>query len=265
MGGRMPLSSMLSSMLRKKITEYVTTRKFDSPEMESLKPIFDVQENRSFLPHDKIFVIESFKSNEGYHVFMYPFEGRFVHEALAALIAYRISKMIPISFSIAMNDYGFELLSDKPIPIVEAIEENVFSPNNIQIDLMSSLDAASLASRKFRDIASIAGLIFQGFPGKNIGAKHLQASSRLLFDVTRQYDPENPLISQAFHEVMTYQLESHRLIEALKRIQDTEIKLSYPDKPTPFAFPIMVDRLRQKLSSETIEDRIRKMQIELEK
>jgi ATP-dependent Lhr-like helicase len=86
-----------------------------------------------------------------------------------------------------------------------------------------------------------------------------------LFDVTQQYDPNNPLITQAFHEVMTYQLESHRLIEALNRIQNTEIKFAYPDKPSPFSFPIMVDRLRQKLSSETVEDRIRKMQIELEK
>lgn len=265
MGGRMPLSSMLSEILRKKITQYVHTRHLDSIEMKAIKPILDVQESRSFLPHDEAFVIESFKSNEGYHIFMYPFEGRFVHEALGSLIAYRISQMVPISFSIAMNDYGFELLSDKPIPIIEAIEENVFSPENIYHDLMKSLDAASLASRRFRDIASIAGLIFQGFPGKNIGAKHLQASSRLLFDVTQQYDPNNPLITQAFHEVMTYQLESHRLIEALNRIQNTEIKFAYPDKPTPFSFPIMVDRLRQKLSSETVEDRIRKMQIELEK
>jgi len=31
--------------------------------------------------------------------------------------------------------------------------------------------------------------------------------------------------------------------------------------PTPFAFPLVVDRLRDRMSSEQLEDRIRKMMV----
>ena len=196
---------------------------------------------------------------EGYHVVMYPFEGRNVHEGLGALMAYRISKIKPITFSIAMNDYGFELLSDQPIPIEEAVETNVLSSENLSTDILASINATEMARRKFRDIAAIAGLVFKGMQGKKIKEKHLQSSSQLFFNVFHEYEPDNLLLLQASEEVMDFQLEEARLRVALDRIANQKIIITNPDKPTPFAFPIIVDRTREKLTSEKLEDRIKKM------
>ena len=196
---------------------------------------------------------------EGYHVVMYPFEGRNVYEGLGALMAYRISKIKPITFSIAMNDYGFELLSDQPIPIEEAVETNVLSSENLSTDILASINATEMARRKFRDIAAIAGLVFKGMPGKKIKEKHLQSSSQLFFNVFHEYEPDNLLLLQASEEVMDFQLEEARLRVALDRIANQKIIITNPDKPTPFAFPIIVDRTREKLTSEKLEDRIKKM------
>lgn len=260
-GGRMPLSSQLSAMIRYKIGEVVDGKEHDI-EMKFLKPLFQLQQYRSHLPGLHEFLIEYFPSSEGYHVMMYPFEGRFVHEGMAALMAYRIAQIQPITFSLAMNDYGFELLSDQPIPIEEALETNLLGSDNLMQDIQASINSTEMARRKFRDIAAISGLVFKGYPGKPVKDRHLQSSSQLFFDVFHDYDAANLLLRQAYEEVMDFQLEEARLRRALDRIAMQKIILTTPDKPTPFGFPIMVDGMREKLTSEKLEDRIRKMAIE---
>lgn len=264
LGGRMPWSSQLGETLRNKIDE-AATGVVQDVELKKLEPLFELQRSRSHLPRSGEFLIEYFSSKEGFHLLVYPFEGRFVHEGMSALIAYRISKLKPISFSIAMNDYGFELLSDSEIPIEEAMQAGLFSTQNLSADIERSLNEVELARRRFRDIAGIAGLVFKGYPGKQKKDRHLQASSQLFFEVFQTYEPNNLLLLQAFDEVRTFQLEEGRLRLALERISHQRLVLTRPAKATPFSFPILVDRLRERLSSEKLEDRIKKMQLNLEK
>jgi ATP-dependent helicase Lhr and Lhr-like helicase len=262
-GGRMPLSSQMSEMIRMKIDEAARGAESDE-EMKFLRPLMDLQSERSHLPRRNEFLIEYFQSPEGYHVVMYPFEGRFVHEGMAALVAYRMAQITPISFSIAMNDYGFELLSDQEIPIYEAVETNVLGSENLLKDIQASINSTEMARRKFRDIAAISGLIFKGLPGRKIKEKHLQSSSQLFFNVFHEYESHNLLLLQSFEEVMDFQLEEARLRQALDHIAQQKIIITTPAKPTPFAFPIMVDRTREKMTSEKLEDRIKKMMISFE-
>ena len=270
-GGRMPLSANLGFMLRKKFDEAGLTinnkniRKKKEPELEVLKPLFELQEYLSHIPQQNELLIEQIETRDGYHLFVYPFEGRLVHEAMAAILAYRISLITPITFSFAMNDYGFELLSDQPIPLDDTNAYTLFSPENLFNDIQRSLNSAEMARRKFRDIAVIGGLIFQGFPGEQKKARHLQSSASLLFNVFAQYEPNNLLLRQAYNEVMEQQMEEQRLRDMLERIQKGKIIITFPKKLTPFCFPIKVDSMREDLSSEKLEDRVKKMQMQLEK
>lgn len=259
-GGRMPLSSQLAAVFRLKLDEVAHGIEKDI-EVKALKPLFDLQQQLSHLPQSHEFLIESFKSKEGHHLLFYPFEGRLVHEGMASLLAYRISKIKPASFSIAMNDYGFELLADEDIPIEAALEDaGFFSIDNLIDDIQHSLNANEMARRRFRDIAHIGGLVFTGYPGQQVKNKHLQASTSLLFEVFSEYEPDNLLVRQAYNEALAFQLEEFRLRAALQRIQTQNIILKVIERPTPFAFPIMVDSLgREKLTTESLEERIAKM------
>lgn len=259
-GGRMPLSSQLAAVFRDKLDEVAHGIEKDIEVIE-LKPLFKLQEELSHLPQSHEFLIESFKSREGHHLLFYPFEGRLVHEGMASLLAYRISRIRPASFSIAMNDYGFELLTDDDVPIEEVLEDaDFFTIDNLIDDIQHSLNANEMARRRFRDIAHIGGLVFTGYPGQQVKNKHLQASSSLLFDVFSEYEPDNLLVRQAYNEALAFQLEEFRLRAALQRIQTQNIVLKTVERPTPFAFPIMVDSLgREKFTTESLEDRIAKM------
>jgi ATP-dependent helicase Lhr and Lhr-like helicase len=262
-GGRMPLSSELSVLIRLKVDSYWShggTKKHEDKEMEFLKPLFHTQKNRSHLPKKDELLVEKIQTKNGHHVFIYPFEGRLVHEGMAAILAYRIGKMAPITFSLAINDYGFELLSDQEIPIEKAIESGIFSQKNLTEDVMHSVNGVEMARRRFRDIARIGGLVFQGYPGKALKTRHIQANSQLFFNVFENYEKENLLLLQAYDEALNFQLELGRMTLAFNRINSQKIIIKTMEKPSPFCFPILVDGLsRDKFSNEDREARIQKM------
>ncbi|MEO8109624.1 MAG: ligase-associated DNA damage response DEXH box helicase [Ginsengibacter sp.] len=268
-GGRMPLSANLGFMLRKKFDEASTINSNvkiqHEKEIEILQPLFELQEYLSHIPKQNELLIEHIETKDGFHLFVFPFEGRLVHEAMAAILAYRISRITPITFSIAMNDYGFELLSDQSISLDDTNAYELFSPENLLADIQRSLNSVEMAKRKFRDIAVIGGLIFQGFPGEQKKARHLQSSASLLFNVFAEYEPDNLLLRQSYNEVMEQQMEEKRLRDMLERIQKSKIVITFPNRLTPFCFPIKVDSMRENLTSEKLEDRVRKMQMQLEK
>ena len=268
LGGRLPLSASLGKVLREKMAEAAPkggSNILPDVELQALKPLFQLQQQLSYVPQSNELLIEQIETRDGFHLFAYPFEGRLVHEAMAALLAYRLSKIVPITFSMAMNDYGFELLSDQPIPLDDSNVYELFSADNLLPDIQRSANATEMAKRKFRDIAVIGGLIFQGYPGEGKKARHLQASAGLLFNVFNEYEPDNVLLRQAYQEVFAQQMEEARLRSMLHRIQHSRIVLMYPQRLTPFCFPIKVDSLRENLSSEKLEDRVRRMQQQLER
>ncbi|MDQ7947897.1 MAG: ligase-associated DNA damage response DEXH box helicase [Pedobacter sp.] len=262
LGGRLPLSSNLGMVLRKKYNE-VLHKTHQDEELDVVYPLFLEQQARSHVPRNDELLIEVINNKEGFHLFAYPFEGRLVHEILAALVAYRLGKLIPITFSLAMNDYGFELLSDIEIPMDDAIAYEVFSPVNLTEDIKMSINATEMARRKFRDIACIAGLVFQGYPGKYVANRQLQSSAGLFFNVFSDYDKHNLLLRQAYDEVFYQQLEEPRLAAALHRIQESTIVITYPKRFTPLSFPIKVDSLRANMSSEELDQRIERMKAEV--
>ena len=260
-GARMQLSSQLSEMLRDEIhlrSQGIIT----SEETAYLDPLFELQEERSTLPNENELLVEYFKSKEGFHLMIFPFEGRNVHEGMAALIAKRISERTPMSFSIAMNDYGFELLSDIEIKLSDEIVHKWFDKKDLILDIQSTINSSEMAKRQFREVARISGLIFAGYPNKPKKERHIQSSAGLLFDVFKDYEPDNLLYLQTYEEVRSFQLEEERLRHALDRIAQQKIIIEYPEKATPFSFPLMVERLRERFTAEKLLDRIQRMQIQ---
>ncbi|WP_431129042.1 ligase-associated DNA damage response DEXH box helicase [Flagellimonas flava] len=259
MGGRLSFSAKMSELLRQELYTAELPLAEQAIEIKSLTSMFAKQREESIVPQPHQLLIETFKTNDGYHHIFYPFEGRAIHEGMSSLLAYRISLLSPITCSLAFNDYGFELLSDKPIDIQAVLDNDLFTPEYMLSDLQKSLNSNEMARRKFRDIAVISGMVFTGYPEKGVKMKHLQSSSQLLFDVFKDFEDDNLLYQQAFTETFEHQLEEGRLRLALERIAQQEVVWKQCNNPTPFSFPIITDRLREKLSNEKLADRIKRM------
>ncbi|EDM83791.1 putative DEAD/DEAH box helicase [Limnobacter sp. MED105] len=273
-GGKMPLSSELAhaslQMLELAHQSISSGKKIALPELHALESLLALQMRWSALPNTGNLLIEEMHSKEGHHLFVYPFEGRTVHIGLASLLAWRASRNKPGTFSIAMNDYGFELLSAEPVNWHEWVagdlaQAPLFSTDHLFEDVLACLNASELAQRRFREIARIAGLVFQGYPGAGKSAKQLQASSGLFFEVFKKHDQQNLLLDQAQREALEQELDLKRMESALRAIQCKTLAFKLIDRPTPFAFPLLIERLRETVSTEKLSDRVARMVAELEK
>ena len=317
-GGRMPLSTTLADAVVRQLA-LAADGHYDSPELKCVQPLLELQQRWSALPTPQTLLAEALKTREGWHLFLYPFAGRHVHLGLANLIAWRLAQHAPRTFSIAVNDYGFELLSATEVdwaillprvltaghepetqdamvqdaaiqgekhhgnehrnyygaepheasmaPTASGASHEVKSvtTHSFLHEVLASLNASELAQRRFREIARVSGLIFQGYPGEKRSSKQLQASSSLFYEVFRKYDPANRLLLQAEQELLAQELEIGRLSASLARIATQQLVLKTLVRPTPFSFPLMIERLREKLSNESVADRIARMVGELEK
>jgi ATP-dependent Lhr-like helicase len=264
-GGRLPYSSSLSKAVRELLNELAEEREETSEPAESLReldaldPILAAQRRLSVLPHTNETLMEIARTREGTHLFVYPFEGRLLHEGLAALISLRLSRFGSATFSIAVNDYGFEILTNEEFNFDELLTPDLFSSQAALEDLRSALDLTQLARQRFREIARVAGLIHPGRPSARKDTRQLQVSAGLLFDVFRRYEPDQPLILQAEDQVLAEQMENGRLFAVLDRISKNGIKIEHVARPTPFGFPLIAERVGARLSSESLEERIERM------
>ena len=263
-GGKCPLSSEVSDGIRELLELHVQGRE-DEPEMRTVRRLLKLQHSWSRVPKRHEMLVEQTETREGHHIFFYPFEGRQVHMGLSALLSYRFARTRAATFSLSFTDYGFELVSRQRFELLPLLKAGVFSTDNLLEDMLASLNAAELSKRQFREIARVAGLVFQGYPGQPKTNRQVQATSGLIWEVFARWDPKNPLLGQAEREVLERQLEFSRLADALRRIAATPVLLRQTHKPSPFAFPIMVGRFREKLTSEKLADRVRRMQLEFDK
>lgn len=255
-GGRMPLSSEMARAVMALLDEAAEDRAWHEPEMQAARAMLEAQARISHLPRSDRLLVERFTSREGHHLWLYPFAGRLAHQGLSAVLAWRLARHRPNTFSLAVNDYGLELLSAEPVPVDEASLRAALSPDHLLDDILASLNAAELARRRFREIARVAGLVFTGYPGAPKSTRQLQASSSLFYEVFQQYDAGNRLLSQAQEEVLSQELDVVRLREALTALQPRHIDLVDLRSPSPFSLPLMVERLRERLSTEKLSDRV---------
>ncbi|WP_185214445.1 ligase-associated DNA damage response DEXH box helicase [Sphingobacterium mizutaii] len=262
MGGRFAISPDLGIAIRHSFKSIHKTVGI-SPEIKFLKPLFKEQEQLSALPKEDELLVEYIQTKYGFHLFFYPFEGKLVHEGMAQVVAYRLSLLKPATFSIATNEYGIELLSETDYEIDTQLLKQIFSSQDLHKDINSGINVQEMARRRFRDIAGIAGLIFQGFPGKQMKSKHLQANAGLFFSVFSEYEPSNLLLREAYDEVFDFQLEEGRMQLAFERISKHKIIFSRPSKLTPFAFPIFAESFRERYSNEDWQSRLEKLKNQL--
>jgi ATP-dependent Lhr-like helicase len=262
-GARMSFSGELADASLAVLADMHRGR-FETPEARALRPLIELQRRWSALPSPDSLLVEAIGSGEGHHLFVYPFAGRMVHIGLAALLAWRAARDAPGTFSISMNDYGFELVSPQQFDWPALIEAGLFDEARLLEDVIDSLNASELAQRRFREIARIAGLVFQGFPGAPKSTRQVQASSSLFFEVFRKHDRGNLLFGQAETEALEQELEIRRLRATLGAMRRRRLVFTRPRRFTPFAFPLMVERLREAVSTEKLADRVQRLVAELE-
>ncbi|QVL54068.1 MAG: ligase-associated DNA damage response DEXH box helicase [Cyanobium sp. M30B3] len=273
-GGQMALSDLLSQHLRAEVdrcaralagdadSDSDSDSDLDTPELRALAPLLRRQADLSSLPRQEEFLVELCRSREGSHLFAFPFEGRFVHEGIGFLWAWRLARHRPSTVTVSVNDYGFELLAPKGYPFDELLElhgDDLLDCTDLAGDLEQAVNLSELCRRRFRAIAQVSGLITQAMPGQAKTGGQLQISAALLFDVFQKHEPGHLLLEQARREVIEEQLELPRLQAALERLAASRWLLERTPRPGPLAFPLLVERLNNRMSNESVLERVQRL------
>ena len=271
-GGQMALSDLLSGHLRQEVDRCARAlageTELDTPELRALEPLLQRQMDLSSLPRNDEILLELCRSREGSHLFVFPFEGRFVHEGIGFLWAWRLARHRASTITVSVNDYGFELLAPKGYPFEDLLElhgDELLSVTDLEGDLEQAVNLSELCRRRFRAIAQVSGLINQSMPGQNKTGGQLQISAALLFDVFSKHEPDSLLLEQARREVLEEQLERPRLQVALERMAASPWLMQRTARPGPLAFPLLVERLNNRLSNESLLERVQRLIAEAQK
>jgi ATP-dependent helicase Lhr and Lhr-like helicase len=263
-GSKMALSTELSDAVLE-MMQGAAQGDFLEPELEAARPMLLTQQRLSRIPTPDTLLVEAYQSREGQHLYIHPFAGRNVHLGLASLIAWRLAREHPNTFSISINDYGFELVSAEPFDVEPVTSQRLFSGADLLHDVLASLNSGELAQRRFREIARVAGLISTGYPGQKKSTRQLQASSALFYEVFRKYDAGNLLLNQAESEVLSQELELSRLGGTLERMRARRLVFAPLRHPSPMSLPLMVERFREKLSTEQLSQRLDRILRDMER
>jgi ATP-dependent Lhr-like helicase len=263
-GGKSPLSSELARGVRQKL-QAAHQGLFQDKELQALRPSLELQGSCSRLPRSDELLIERTDTREGTNWFIFPFAGRLAHEGLAALVSYRMSLIEPMTISLAFNDYGFHLCSTSEREFEEKEWRELLRPDQVVEQLLSCMNLSEMDKRQFREVARVAGLIFQGYPGSKKSNRQVQASGGLFYDVFSKYDPNNLLLTQSRREVLDRQLEVTRMVDNLQRISKQRIVRQSPERLSPFGFPLWAESQRSQVSTESWSDRVKRMAQQLEK
>ena len=255
-GARFPLSTALAAAVRRTLDE-ARRGIFREPETRLAEPILREQMELSALPAPDETLVELCRTRDGSHLFLYPFAGRLVHEGLAVLLALRLARTRPATFAVSMNDYGIELMAEhsgegEPFDFAPLVGPALFSRDAVVADLLEAVNLGELSRRQFRDIARVAGLVFQKYPGAERSGRQVQAGAGLVFDVLREFDPGNLLLRQAEREVLERQFEGGRLAATLAGLERGPLRITHPRRPTPLGLPLVADRLGTTLSTEGV-------------
>jgi ATP-dependent helicase Lhr and Lhr-like helicase len=260
LGGRLPLSGELSDQLRRTLAEPAPR----TSEMRALGPLLSIQRGQSTVPEVDETLCEQTRTREGDYLFVYPFAGRLAHEGLAAVLAYRLARLQPADYGYAVNDYGLTITAAR-MPALDAERMRMLlHPARLRTDIRESINLTELARRQFREIARVAGLVFNGYPAQSKTMRQLQASSGLLYDVLRRHDPSHPLLWQAEREVLDQQLDFTRLRACLLRVARSRLVWEEPKRLSPLAFPLWVERLRGGIAADDWKSRVERMLATLE-
>lgn len=257
-GTRLPISESLAEGIRETLERAAAGDRW-CPELHEADALIRVQQRESIVPVAHESLAEILRSREGTHLFLFPFEGRLVNAGLGALMALRLTRHVKATFAVAANDYGVELLCPDAFDFESLLTPSLFTRDSLAEDAVLSANLSQLAKLQFREIARVAGLVFQTYPGTHKTGKQLQANSSLIFDVLNDFDKDNMLLHQARREVLDRHFEQSRLGRTLDRIAGQPIRIVNISRPTPLSFPLVIERQSAKLSSETILERVERM------
>ena len=242
-GGFMSYSSQLSDYLINELNQFHQSIDSGYP---LLQKFLDWQAHVSCVPKSDECLIEIIPVQGCDTVFMYPFCGRAANHALAMSLTHLISQQFKCMTAMTVNDYGLMIQCDKKIDLLSFNFHDFMNLESVKNLSLESFNHNEMVLQEFRQICLISGLIYRGLPGRLKSGRYTQSSVRILYDIFKEFDPNNLLLNQARETVFNTQLFPQQLQDRLAKISE-RLVIKQPSEISPFGYTLYNEQLSAKM------------------
>jgi len=224
---------------------------------------FILQASVSLIPTADYVLVEVFPEGDLIHYFFHSLIGRSANDALSRIIAWRVQQTKGGNALVTIDDYGF-LLSLREFQRLEVPEwRELFRREGAENDLKAALADANLVKWQFRGVAQTGLMVPRRVRGEERGARAMQWSAEIIFDVLRKYEPDHPLLQEAYAEATLRFLDTPRALAFLEVANKMPWKQHVIDRVSPFSFGIYVSRIKETMMLEDPETAIERLYNEM--
>jgi ATP-dependent Lhr-like helicase len=224
---------------------------------------FILQASVSLIPTADYVLVEVFPEGDLIHYFFHSLIGRSANDALSRIIAWRVQQTKGGNALVTIDDYGF-LLSLREFQRLEIPEwRQLFRREGAEADLKAALADANLVKWQFRGVAQTGLMVPRRVRGEERGARAMQWSAEIIFDVLRKYEPDHPLLLEAYAEATLRFLDTPRALAFLEVAHAMPWKQHLIDRVSPFSFGIYVSRIKETMMLEDPETAIERLYNEM--
>jgi len=230
-----------------------------STNAEAIIRQFLAQLRVSAIPAEHDFLIEHYREGPLRHLFFHSLIGRSANDALSRIVAWRMKKSRGGNALVTIDDYGF-LMTLRDFQMMEIDEwKELFSPRDAEEDLAAALADSQLVKWQFRGVAQTGLMVPRHQFGRERSGRNLQWSTEVIFEVLQKYEPDHPLLAEAYHEAAHTFLHLPRAFAFLQRAKKLNWRTVEVAKVSPFAFGIFVSKIKETMMMEDPEAAIERL------
>jgi len=212
----------------------------DEYSANSIYKYFKEQYSFSEIPHDKRIVIEHVSDGSQKRVVFHTLFGRRTNDVLSRAVAFAVSKINKKDVELGVTDNGFYLAMTGNIQAARAF--SMIKSKDLRRLMSIALDKTEVLNRRFRHCAARALMILRSYKGHSKSVGKQQSSSRILLSAVKKISNEFPILEEARREVLEDLMDIKHAREVIEHIEtgDIQVKESFTDIPSPFAFNLVL-------------------------
>jgi ATP-dependent Lhr-like helicase len=183
------------------------------------------------------------------HYFFHSLIGRAANDALARVIALRLSRLKGGNAVSTPDDYGFVLTVSEEQRLTGADLPLLFAPENFLTELDESLSRSALLKYHFRSAAQTGLMVYRNYFGESKSARKMQWSAEVIFNVLAQYEPDHVLLREARRDTMHTFLDAPAAAAFLDDLQAQRrpIRLRPVTEVPPLSFGMYATKIKEAL------------------
>jgi len=218
-----------------------------------------LQARISTIPTAETLLVEVYRDGDYIHYFFHVLIGRSANDAISRILAQRVQETKGGNALVTIDDYGM-LLSLRAFQAMSPDDLKVlFQRAGAEEALRDALSEASLVKWQFRGVAQTGLMVPRRVRGAERGARMLQWSSEIIFEVLRKHEPDHPLLLEAYAEATLRFLDLPRALEFLETAHKLRWDIREISRVSPFSFGMYVSKIKETMTLEDPETTIERL------